>query len=275
MIDLHIHSNISDGELSPKDIINQAKINGVTTLSIADHDNINAYTKDFLDYANYNNINIIPAVEISSKLNGLSIHILGYNFNICDGFKKELENLRNIRHEYLDEVTVKLKELGYILNNKELHKIESVTKAHIYEDIISNKLNIDVLIKTFNHIPNKGEFIENILNKGCPGYVKKETISPTQASLLIKKYGGKVILAHPVAYTHQFYFNDNDIIDLVKDIKADGIEANYLYMNKNGIKINEIDKWNQIAKENNFITTIGSDFHDSSITTPFLIQQTF
>lgn len=44
-------------------------------------------------------------------------------------------------------------------------------------------------------------------------------------------------------------------------MKADGIEANYIYIDKNNQKINECNKWNEFAKERNLITTIGSDFH--------------
>lgn len=47
MIDLHIHSILSDGMLTPKEILDKAKENGVKYLSIADHDSVGAYTKDF------------------------------------------------------------------------------------------------------------------------------------------------------------------------------------------------------------------------------------
>lgn len=82
IIDLHIHSNISDGNLSPKEIIDEAVKSGVYTIAIADHDTIDAYTNDLFNYAKEKNINIINAVEISTKTKKSGIHVLGYNFDI-------------------------------------------------------------------------------------------------------------------------------------------------------------------------------------------------
>lgn len=264
IIDLHIHSNISDGALSPKEIIDEAKKIGVSILSIADHDTIDAYNDELFNYAKDNNIQIINAVEISTKTKKAGIHVLGYNFDLNN---KDLINklalLRNARHDYLYNVANKLNELGYIVNVEELDKIEAVTKAHIALDVIENKDNEELLIEQFNHIPNKGEFIETIMNEGCPAYVKKETITPKEASDLIKQAGGKVILAHPMAYKSEDNLTDEEIFNLIKEMNADGIESNYIYIDRENNKIDEINKWNNFAKENNLITTIGSDFHVS------------
>lgn len=262
-IDLHIHSNLSDGKLSPKEIIDEAKKNNVITIAIADHDTIDAYDNELFDYAKEKNINLINAVEISTKIKKIGIHVLGYNFDINNKeLKEQLQLLRNARHNYLYNVSKKLKELGYTLNTEKLDQIDSVTKAHIAEDIINTKTNKDLLIKTFNHIPTKGEFIETMMNEKCPAYVKKESITPTEAANLIKRAKGKVILAHPVAYTYEDNLSDDDIIKIIKDMKADGIEANYIYIDKNNNKIDDSNKWNKIAKSLNLITTIGSDFHN-------------
>ena len=53
-----------------------------------------------------------------------------------------------------------------------------------------------------------------------------------------------------------------DTLKLVCEMHADGIEANYVYVDKDNNKINETDFWNQFAKENNLKVTIGSDFHN-------------
>ena len=264
IIDLHIHTNKSDGALSPKEVIDNAYKNGVSIISIADHDTIEAYTDELFEYAKEKNIEIIPAVEISTKINKCGIHVLGYNFNLDDKeLITKLKKLRNARHDYLYNVANKLNELGYIVNLKELDKIEAVTKAHIALDIVNNKDNEELLLKEFNHIPNKGEFIETIMNENCPAYVKKETITPFEASILIKNAGGKVILAHPVAYKNEDNLSNEDIFKLINDMKADGIESNYIYINKDNNKIDECNFWNEFAKNNNLITTIGSDFHVS------------
>ena len=262
-IDLHIHTTLSDGTLTPKQVIDEAAKNGVSTIAIADHDTIEAYKPELYEYAEKNDIKIIKAVEISTKIDKCGIHVLGYNIDIDnEKLNQKLFALRNARHIYLHDVSNKLQELGYIVNEQELDKIDSVTKAHISEDITNNEKNREILIKNFGHIPNKGEFIETVMNEGCPAYVRKTSITPGEAAELIRQAGGKAILAHPVAYRYEDNLNENDILKIIKEMKADGIEANYIYVDRNNNKIYEIESWNKFANENNLITTIGSDFHN-------------
>lgn len=262
-IDLHIHTTMSDGFLSPKEVIDEAYKNGVSVIAIADHDTIEAYNEELFKIAESKNIKIINAVEISTKTEKVGIHVLGYNFNVNDEILKErLSKIRNARHDYLHNVANKLNELGYILNVEELDKIDAVTKAHIALDIVNNELNREELLKNFNHIPSKGEFIETIMNENCPAYVRKEAVTPKEAAEIIRAAGGKVVLAHPVAYVYEDNLTDEDILKIVNDMKPDGIEANYLYVDRNNNKINEVEKWNKFAKENNLFVTIGSDFHN-------------
>ena len=262
-IDLHVHTTMSDGALSPKEVIDEAYKNGVTVISIADHDTTAAYNEELFFYDKSKNIELITAVEISTKLNKIGIHVLGYNFNLNNKQMQEnLKKIRRARHDYLDNVAKKLNNLGYYVDVKILEQIDAVTKAHIALNVISNKQNATQLLNDFGYIPNKGEFIETIMNENCPAYVKKETVTPKQAAEIIRQAGGKVVLAHPVAYIHEDNLTDNEILNIVKDMKPDGLETYYLYVDYNNNKINEIDKWNKFAIENHLFTTIGSDFHN-------------
>lgn len=261
-IDLHIHTNKSDGLLSPKEIIDEAKRKQVQTIAIADHDTVDAYTDEVYNYAKDNEIELITAVEISTKTKKCGIHVLGYNIDTSSKYLNEsLKKIRNARHDYLHNVANKLNKMNYILNINKLDMIEAVTKAHIAMDIISNKTNEKQLLKQFGHIPSKGEFIETIMNENCPAYVKKETVTPKEAAEIIRKAGGKVVLAHPVAYVHEDNLTMNEILEIINDMKADGLEANYIYTDRNNNIVNEIEKWNKFAEENHLFVTIGSDFH--------------
>ena len=260
---MHIHTNVSDGFYTPKQVIDEAFKNGVSTIAIADHDTIEAYNDELFAYSESKNIKLINAVEISTKISKCGIHVLGYNFNLNDNiFKENLYKIRNARHDYLHNVAQKLNELGYFLNVDELDKIDAVAKAHIALDVINNKQNEKLLLNTFSHIPSKGEFIETIMNENCPAYVKKKTVTPKEAAEIIRAANGKVVLAHPVAYVHEDNLTDEDILNIIKDMNPDGLEANYLYVNRNDKKINEIQKWNQFAQDNNLFVTVGSDFHN-------------
>lgn len=263
IIDLHIHTNISDGALSPKEVIDEAFKNGVHTISICDHDTIEAYNEELFDYAKKKNIQLIPGVEISTKFKKIGVHILGYNFDYTNTeLRNKLGLLRNARHDYLYNVAKKLSELGYQIDVESLDQVDAVTKAHIAGDAVTNPNNQEKLKEEFGYIPSKGEFIETIMNEGCPAYVKKETINPKEVAELIRQASGKVVLAHPVAYQNEDNFTDQDILELVEELKADGIEANYIYVNRHNEVINDSEKWNKFAEEHNLVSTIGSDFHN-------------
>lgn len=260
-IDLHMHSVISDGVLTPKELIDEAVKNGVDTISICDHDSIEAYSNELFKYAEKNNINLIKGVEISTK-DEVGVHVLGYNMDIENKELVEtLYKLRNARHIYLHDVAKKLKKIGYIVNVDELDKIDAVTKAHISKDVINNPNNKELLIETFGYMPNSGEFIETIMNEGCPAYVKKNSISPKEAAEIIRKAGGKVVLAHPVGFKYEDNLEIKDVQKIVDKMNPDGIEAYYLYVDKSNNRIDEINKWKEFAIKNNKFLTIGSDFH--------------
>lgn len=246
-IDLHMHTTISDGKLTPKEIIDEAVKNGVTTMSITDHDSTEAYTSEIIQYAKSQGIQLIPGVEISTRTEKTKIHVLGYNYDLNNQtFKNQLTKIRESRHVYLKDVGEKLREIGYEINVEELDKIDAVTKSHIALDVINNKQNAEKLLKQFGNIPNKGMFIENIMNKGCPAYVKKETISPKEATEMIKNANGKVVLAHPMAYSYEGKATRDDIIEIIKEMKPDGIEALYIYVNKEENIIDEVDFWKKL-----------------------------
>ena len=101
------------------------------------------------------------------------------------------------------------------------------------------------------------------MNEGCPAYVEKRTITPADAARIIRKARGKVVLAHPVAYIHQDNLTDKDISEIVQEMNADGIEANYVFLDRNRKKFNESERWNKFAKEHNLLATVGSDFHNN------------
>ena len=261
-IDLHMHTNKSDGALTPKQIIEEAVKANLQAISITDHDTIDAYTDETIKYAKEQGIKLIVGVEISTKSDRCGIHVLGYNFDLNnEEFKQKLDRIRNARHDYLKAVAKKLESLNYKINVEELDKIKSVTKAHISKDIIENEANKSELLKQFGNIPNKGEFIETIMNENCPAYVQKVTVTPKEAAEMIRKAGGKVVLAHPVAYANEDNMTVEEVQQLINKMKPDGLEAYYIYTNRNNEYINEIDKWLKLAKDNNLFSTIGSDFH--------------
>lgn len=264
IIDLHTHSICSDGVLSPKEIIDKAIENGVKIISITDHDSISAYTPEIIQYAKDKGVTLIKGIEFSTKYKGVGFHILGYNVKLEDiKLRETIDKLQNSRKNYLIDVSKKLEELNFLVEIDKLLKLPSITKSHISADIVKNPKNNDELIKTFGYVPNKGEFIETIMNEGCPAYTPKFGITPKEASDIIRGAGGVVVLAHPVAYVYEDKLSPKDIMEVAVNIDADGIEGNYLYVNCKDVLFDDCLFWNKQASENHFVSTIGSDFHRS------------
>ena len=261
-IDLHIHTTKSDGSLTPHEIIDEAVKNGVKYLAITDHDTLGAYNEELFDYARDQGVKLITGVEVSTRFNGKGFHILGYNVDYKNKELNELlKKIRETRVKYLIDVERKLSELGYVLNIEKLKKVESVTKANVALDIVENKINEIKLIEEFGFVPSRAVFIESVLIEGCPAYVKKESISPKEASEAIKHAGGKVVLAHPVVYDRKDKISLEMISEVIKSMDIDGLEANYIYYDKNLNRYNDIEKWKLFANDHDLFETIGSDFH--------------
>ena len=263
-IDMHIHSTCSDGSLSPENILKVAHKNGVKILSITDHDSVSAYTPQFLKKAEQYGISVINGCEMSTKINGVGFHVLGYNMDLKnENLLKTLDMLQNARVNYVYDVSKVLQKIGYIMNPEDIKDAPSVGKPHVTKNILTNPENHNKLISDFGHIPNVGEFIETILNEGCPAFVEKFHISPNEAVKVIKSAGGTAVLAHPVAYIYQDGVSRDEIVELVKNMNPDGIESYYLFTESNGNEIDESAFWTKFSKDKNLLCTIGSDYHDS------------
>ena len=261
-IDLHIHTLYSDGVLTPFEVVDEAVKNKVECIAITDHDTISAYSPELEEYAKKKGILIIPAVEISAKRKKIWFHILGYNIVFSNShFQESLLKLKNARYQYLFDVVKKLNMHGYDLNIDELNQIDIVTKAHIAQNVVENPKNKNLLLNEFLHIPQKGEFIEKIMNENCPCYVEKYTISLKDAVDLIKVCWGFPVLAHPMAYQYENNILEDKILELIQETGIAAIEWNYVYVDKDWNKHNDTKKWNMFAEKYNLLSTVWSDFH--------------
>ena len=261
-IDLHNHTTKSDGHVDPFGVVDMAANHGVEILAITDHDTVAAYTPELFEYAKQRGVLLIPGVEISAHDHRGGFHVLGYNIDVTnERLVSELQRLRDNRKDYLFEVAEKLLEFGFVVDTEKLSQVESVAKGNIAEDIIANPVNRENLLAMFGEIPNKAVFITALMNKGCPAYIKKASITPKEAADLIREAGGKVVLAHPIVYVYDKGLPEEDIISLIDDMMPDGLETNYIHFDKKGVRRNESQKWGEVAKQRGLFETIGSDFH--------------
>jgi len=247
-IDLHAHTNYSDGELSPDELIKLAIKNNIGILAITDHNTIEGVKN--ITYKP-DNIQIINGIELSAKIDVGTMHILGYDIDIQN---KDLNN--------------KLIELKDNSVNSVLSVIEQIKKDY---NIFFTYQELKELINA-NHNLGRPDIARLLIKKG---YVKtvqeafdkclidaynkikgqKKGIHYSQCIDLILKSNGIPVLAHPKTLK----LTDKELLLLLKDmIKCGliGIEAYHSTHTKE-----EVSKYIEIANELGLVISGGSDYH--------------
>lgn len=187
--DLHIHSSFSDGEWSPKQVVEAAKKLGLSAIAIADHDTVDAVAELINDNSTAG-IEIIPAVEINTDLDEREVHILGYLIDVSSPILlKALKKQREARIKRNEEIVKKLNRIGLRLTIEEVIAVaggNSVGRPHIAQ-VLVNK----------GYVMSKEEAFFKWLKRGSPGYVPRCSMSWREAIEVINKAGGIAVLAHP------------------------------------------------------------------------------
>ncbi len=240
--DLHVHTNYSDGTMSPEAVVDEAIRLGISTISITDHDTVEGVVAA-CQYGQGKNLNIIPGLELSSYLSPLEVHILGYFIDIHNvSLQKILKVAHEDRLKRIYAIAEKLRGLHVDIDPQEIFTLAgkgSPGRMHVAEVIWKHGYCNTILESFSKYIGDHG-----------PAYVPKKTLTPQQAIELIREAGGVSVLAHP-GLTQR----DHVIEDLVK-YGLQGIEVYYPSHTPQAVK-----KYQKIAKKYNLVETGGSDFH--------------
>jgi len=246
--DLHIHSYFSDGTYSPEEILYLAKEMGLSSISITDHDTIDAYDEKLFDLARSLGIKLITGVEISSELNEITVHILAYNFDISStsfiDFLKEVQEKRRLRNI---AILKKLQEKNIDISEKELYEF---TKEKNISQTIVGRVHIAQLLKERGYVQSLQQGFDLYIKDNGPCYVPGYKFSPKQIIDQIHLAKGKAILAHPNL------IRSAKVINLLFELPFDGLEAYYAKL----MPIHE-NRWVQKAERLGWLVTGGSDFH--------------
>jgi 3',5'-nucleoside bisphosphate phosphatase len=262
MIDFHIHTNKSDGELAPKEVVDLAIKNGLKAIAITDHDVVDSIS-EAIDYSNGKDIEIISGIEIGceeSKIGFKEVHVIGL---FVDHNNKELikftEDVKNQRINQKRKMIDKLRELGYDITFEEVAK--SVKGAFGRPHV--SKVLIEKYPEKFSSIR---DVFDKLLGVGKPAYTDREKREGMKEAIsIIKKSGGISFLAHPGVYKRE---DSIELIDAFKKLGGDGIETYYPYnIICHTLKINLeentklVDFYREVAKSKGLFETGGSDFH--------------
>ena len=241
--DLHTHTFCSDGSDPPLALLTRAHQVGLKGLSITDHDTIDAYTKEIFLAAEELGIDLLPGVEISSELDGASVHILGYGCDIESPLLKEfLLRMQERRGERNRAILKKLAQKNMPISEEELKKFatqRTIGRPHIAQLMVQK-----------GYVATTREAFDRYLGEGSSCYAPGIKYSPEEVIHQIHKVSGKAVLAHP------HFFKKGSFLQRLLELPLDGLECYY------GILPKAFETpWVKIAEQRGLIVTGGSDYH--------------
>ncbi len=243
--DLHLHTNLSDGALSPLDVVKLAKRRGLRCISVTDHDTLASYaaTKPHADNLG---IEIIPGIEISAVWQGRDVHILGY---FCDPTNLAINmELSESAKQRISRAKAILKKLSLLGVNVSFEKVMGYCKGKVV-----GRPHIAMALVDEEYVSNFGEAFNRYLGDGAPAFVEKRGLNPQQTIRLIENAGGIAVLAHPYK---------SNIDSLIPDLVEAGLQGIEIYSPAQKGTVGR--RYREIAERYGLVGTGGSDFHSES-----------
>lgn len=258
IVDLHVHSNKSDGSFSPRELVDYALLKGLSAFALTDHDTIEgldeaiSYAKELAITSNHEKeIEVIPGIEFSTEYFGKDIHILGlyisYDSKFFKDYLKQFQDSRILRNQ---KMCKKLTEHGVPVTFKQLCDYfpgSVLTRAHYAKYLYQE-----------GYVKSMQEAFDRYVGDHAPCFLPREKVNPAQAVELILKAGGVPVLAHPILY----HLSDSNLDKLVGELKEAGlmgIEA--IYSTYSPAEERQVRK---LAKKYDLLITGGSDFHGTT-----------
>ena len=248
MIDLHCHTTVSDGLVTPTDIIRLASREGITSFAISDHDSVDGLDEAIQSAAALG-LHFTPAIELSVNFPGASFHLLGYgidhkNQDLLD----QIAFFKSSRETRIARIVKKLNEAGTALTLEEVQaesREATPGRPHVARALVRK-----------GHAPDPASAVKRYLVKGTPGYVGKEKIAPRAAFELIKQAGGIPVLAHPKSLKCESREDYERVVESFIQLGLAGIEV---YSPKHTTA--DVTLFTGLAEQHNLFITGGSDFH--------------
>ncbi len=245
-IDLHTHSLMSDGSMTPAEVVREAKKAGLAAIALSDHDTVDG-VREAMAEGERIGVEVVPAIEFSVQ-SETETHILGYyidieNPKLLDTLEKVVET-RRFRNR---ETCRKLNELGFDITLAEAEAIapnDFIGRAHFAR-----------LLMDKGYTKSVSEGFKLYLENGKYAYCGKQTLTDEEAIRLIKECGGVAFVAH----LHLTKKSDDELREFLVRLKAcglDGIEGYYTDYTP------EMQaKYHALAAELGLILSGGTDFH--------------
>ncbi len=252
-VDLHFHSNHSDGVFPVKDVLEIVSGGNVVFASLTDHDSING-VKEALEVAPRFGIKLIPGVEISTMYEDGEVHILGYGFDPDDKDFNEFLRVRfEERVEKVRQTVKKLNDLGYSITFDDV--MEQSPGPFVGRPNVARALLQKGYIKAF-----KDAFTPELIGDKGKAYVPPKGLDPREAIRRIHLANGWAVLAHPGLYKNNVKVGLEEM-DIMRMIEwgLDGIEAYHSQHTTAQSKF-----YHEIGRIHGLRITVGTDYHEGT-----------
>jgi len=246
MIDLHIHTNASDGQYSPAEVVRMAARKGAVCIAITDHDTV-AGLSEALRAANEAGIECIPGIEISVQGNR-ELHILGYYIDRDHpGLMKACDNFIRLRKQRESRVLAYLSQKGVTLTEEQLRR--QATKG------VAGRPHFARAMVEAGYVSSVQEAFDRYL--GTPEFDGVERTKPAarEGLRMILDAGGIPVLAHPALLK----LDDGSLEALIVDLVDAGLKGLECYYGKHTPE--QVARYLRYAEKFDLLVTAGSDFH--------------
>lgn len=244
-IDLHSHTEESDGSSTPAQLIGEAVRAGLKTLGITDHDTFAGYDRA-VPLAREAGLELVCGIELSTKLYGSrSVHLLGY---FLDGgpapeFRERILDMQAARRDRNIRLTARLRELGFDITLEEAQaRGRGMTARPHFAQVMLQKGYVSTLQQAF----------DEYLDESAIGYVYRREPSFAEGVRWIQEAGGITSLAHPIRVP-------GDLPSLMPELCAAGLDAIEVYHSDHSAA--QCELYLSLAARHGLMITGGSDFH--------------
>ncbi len=255
IVDLHTHSNKSDGSMDPAQLVDHAVEKGLCALALTDHDTTEgveeAAARAAWHTAQGRPITLIPGIEFSTEYEGKDIHIVGLDIDKdCPAFQEQIRAFVDSRIHRNRKMCEKLQSAGIdITYEKLLAEFPGavITRSHYARYLLGH-----------GYIKSLPEAFDRYVGDRCPYFVPREKVTPFQAVALILAAGGIPILAHPTLY-HMSDARLDLLVTRLKEAGLVGLEAVY-----SSYSPAEERQMRRLAEKHGLCISGGSDFHGAA-----------
>jgi 3',5'-nucleoside bisphosphate phosphatase len=244
LIDLHSHTTESDGTFSPAQLIAEAVRVAVNTLGITDHDTFAGYDLACRD-ARAAGVNLVCGIELSTKLHGHSVHLLGYFFEpeLLADFRRWILDLQSARRDRNLRLVARLQELGFDI---------TLAEAEARGRGMTGRPHFAQLMVEKGYVKDLREAFDEYLDESAKGYVYREEPTFAEGVERIRQARGIASLAHPIRVR-------GDVTALMPELCASGLNAIEAYHSDHTPANTQL--YLDLARQYDIHVTGGSDFH--------------